>query len=97
METNLLILGKGDNVITMVLDNLYSNNYRPNITVYNNLKLPILNTFNHDGFNMVIDEDVDLNNFDSFTLGVYQPQHKKKIMESLSPDITKFLMSESVT
>ena len=23
METNLLILGKGDNIITMVLDNLY--------------------------------------------------------------------------
>jgi sugar O-acyltransferase (sialic acid O-acetyltransferase NeuD family) len=91
METNLLILGKGDNIITMLLDNLYSNNHTPNITVYNNLKLPILNTFKHDGFNMDIVEDADLNNFDSFTLGVYQPQHKKKIIESLSPDITKFI------
>lgn len=91
METNLLILGKGDNIITMVLDNLYSNNHTPIITVYNNLKLPILNTFTHDGFNMDIVEYVDLNNFDAFTLGVYQPQHKKKIIESLSPDITKFI------
>ena len=91
METNLLILGKGDNIITMVLDNLYSNNHTPNVTVYNNLKLPILNTFTHDGFSMDIVEDADLNNFDAFTLGVYQPQHKKKIIESLSPDITKFI------
>ena len=29
METKLLIIGKGDNIITMILDNLYSNNNTP--------------------------------------------------------------------
>ena len=91
METKLLILGKGDNIITMILDNLYSNNTTPNITIYNNLKLPILNTFEHDGFRMNIVEDASVNDYDAFTLGVYQPQHKIKIIQSLSPHINKFI------
>ena len=91
METKLLIIGKGDNIITMILDNLYSNNTTPNITIYNNLKLPILNTFEHDGFRMNIVEDASINDYDVFTLGVYQPQHKIKIIQSLSPHINKFI------
>ena len=55
METKLLILGKGDNIITMILDNLYSINRRmPDIHIYNNLGLPIINTFTHDGFNIEV-------------------------------------------
>jgi sugar O-acyltransferase (sialic acid O-acetyltransferase NeuD family) len=91
METNLLILGKGDNIITMILDNLYSNNTMPNITIYNNLNLPILNTFNHNWFKMNVAEDVNIDDYDAFTLGVYQPQHKIKIIQSLSPDMDKFI------
>ena len=91
METSLLILGKGDNIITMILDNLYSNRTTPKITIYNNLKLPIINTFEHDGFRMNIVEDASINDYDELTLGVYQPQHKIKIIQSLSPDITKFI------
>ena len=41
METKLLIIGKGDNIITMILDNLYSNGTTPTTTIYNNLKLHI--------------------------------------------------------
>ena len=37
METKLLIIGKGDNIITMILDNLYSEGTTPTITIYNNL------------------------------------------------------------
>jgi hypothetical protein len=33
METKLLIIGKGDNIITMILDNLYSNNLKPKVTL----------------------------------------------------------------
>jgi len=91
METNLLILGKGDNIITMILDNLYSNNTTPNITIYNNLNLPILNPFEHNWFKMKVVEDVNIDDYDVFTLGVYQPQHKIKIIQSLSPDMSKFI------
>ncbi len=91
METKLLILGKGDNIITMILDNLYSNLNTPNITIYNNLELPTVNAFIHLGFNMTIFNEVDLNEYDSFTLGVYQPQNKIKIIQSLNPDINKFI------
>lgn len=91
METNLLILGKGDNIITMILDNLYSQKSMPNITVYNNLNLPILNTFEHESFKVNLIEKVNLDDYDVFTLGTYKPQNKKKIIESLSPNIDKFI------
>jgi len=91
METRLLIIGKGDNIITMILDNLYSNNNTPEIHIFNNLKLPILNTFEHDEFNVKVLEDLDLGEYDKMTLGVYQPQHKIKIIESLKPDLNKFV------
>jgi sugar O-acyltransferase (sialic acid O-acetyltransferase NeuD family) len=91
METKLLIVGKGDNIITMVLDNLYSFKSTPNITIYNNLKLPISNIFDHPKFNINILEDVDMSDYDVFSLGVYQPQHKIKIIESLKPNINKFI------
>ena len=90
METKLLIIGKGDNIITMILDNLYSNGNAPEIHIFNNLNLPILNTFEHDVFNIKLFEDLDINDYDKFVLGVYQPQHKIKIIESLNPDINKF-------
>ena len=91
METNLLILGKGDNIITMILDNLYSINNVPNIHIYNNMNLPILNTFEHDGFNISILDNVNMDEYTMLTLGVYQPTHKKKIVETLNPDIEKFI------
>ena len=91
METKLLILGKGDNIITMILDNLYSNLHTPKITIYNNLNLPTVSPFIHFGFNMTVFNEVDLNDYDSFTLGVYQPQHKIKIIQTLNPDMNKFI------
>jgi sugar O-acyltransferase (sialic acid O-acetyltransferase NeuD family) len=91
METKLLIIGKGDNIITMILDNLYSNKNTPEVHIFNNLKLPILNTFEHDEFNLKVLEDLDLNEYDKMTLGVYQPQHKIKIIESLKPNFSKFV------
>jgi sugar O-acyltransferase (sialic acid O-acetyltransferase NeuD family) len=91
METNLLILGKGDNIITMILDNLYSINNIPNIHIYNNMNLPILNTFEHDGFNISVLDNVNMDDYTMLTLGVYQPTHKKKIVETLNPDIEKFI------
>lgn len=92
METKLLVLGKGDNIVTMILDNLYSISRRtPDIHIYNNLGLPIINTFQHDGFNIEVFDSINLGDYDKIVLGVYQPQHKIKIIESLSPDINKFI------
>ena len=92
MATNLLILGKGDNIITMILDNLYSHNTKqPEIHIYNNLNLPILNTFEHDRFNIEVLDNINMDNYDLMTLGVYQPLHKRKIVETLNPDINKFM------
>jgi sugar O-acyltransferase (sialic acid O-acetyltransferase NeuD family) len=92
METRLLIMGKGDNVITMILDNLYSVDQKTSdIYIYNNLQLPIQNTFNHDGFNISMMNDVNIDDYDVYTLGVYQPSFKKKIIETFSPDINKFV------
>ena len=92
MATNLLILGKGDNIITMILDNLYSHNTRqPEIHIYNNLNLPILNTFEHDRFNIEVLDNINMDDYDLMTLGVYQPLHKRKIVDTLNPDINKFM------
>ncbi len=90
MGTDLLILGKGDNIITMISDNLYSIDYLPKITIYNNLDLPILNPFDHQNFNVEVLTEIDINKYDSFALGVYQPKHKIKIIETIKPDINKF-------
>ena len=90
METNLLVLGKGDSIITMILDNLYSVNRLPDIHIFNNLDLPILMTFHHDSFDIKLFNQLNIDDYKEITLGVYQPQHKIKIIESLNPDINKF-------
>ena len=91
MGTKLLIIGKGDNIITMVLDNLYSNNIKPKITVYNNLNLPIVNPFQHDDFKIEVLDEVDMNNYDVYVLGVYKPKLKTKIIKELGLTTDKFI------
>jgi sugar O-acyltransferase (sialic acid O-acetyltransferase NeuD family) len=91
METKLLVVGKGDNIITMILDNLYSNNLKPKVTIYNNLSLPVINTFRHDDFKIKILSDVNLNDYDVYTLGVYQPKLKIKIIKDLGLTTDKFI------
>jgi sugar O-acyltransferase (sialic acid O-acetyltransferase NeuD family) len=91
MATRLLIVGKGDNVITMILDNLYSQSKLLDIQVYNNLNLPTLNKFNHDWYNITVSNDIDLNEYSQLTLGVYQPSYKVKILKSLNLDVNKFI------
>ena len=91
MVTNLLIIGKGDNIITMILDNLCSRGEYPNISIYNNLRLPVSNKFEHDLFKIDLLEEVDIRESYSYVLGVYQPQHKIKIVESIRPEMKKFI------
>jgi len=91
METKLLIVGKGDNIVTMILDNLYSNDIKPKVTVYNNLSLPITNPFHHDDFKIQILSNINLDDYDVFTLGVYQPKLKKQIIKNLGLTTDKFI------
>ena len=91
MGTKLLIIGKGDNIITMILDNLYSNYVKPKVVVYNNLNLPIVNSFHHDEFKTEILSEVDMNEYDIYTLGVYQPKLKSKIIKELGLTTDKFI------
>jgi sugar O-acyltransferase (sialic acid O-acetyltransferase NeuD family) len=90
METDIVILGKGDAIVCMILDNLYSNGIYGNISIYNNLSLPILREINHPDFNLDIREEIDIKQFKKYVLGVYDPKHKIKIIEKLNPEIEKF-------
>jgi sugar O-acyltransferase (sialic acid O-acetyltransferase NeuD family) len=91
METKLLVIGKGDNIITMILDNLYSNNIKPKVTVYNNLNLPIVNSFQHEDFKIEVLPEVDMNNYDVYVLGVYQPKIKNKLVKESGIATDKFI------
>ena len=91
MVTNLLILGKGDNIVTMILDNLCSVRQFPKITIYNNLDLPIGNPFNHSDFSIKVSNHLEIHEYSYYVLGVYQPKHKIKIVETLSPNIDRFV------
>jgi len=91
MGTKLLIIGKGDNTITMILVNLYSNNIMPKVTVYNNLNLPIINSYHHDDFNTNTTSEVNMDEFDVYVLGVYQPKLKIKLVKELGLTTDKFI------
>jgi sugar O-acyltransferase (sialic acid O-acetyltransferase NeuD family) len=91
METKLLIIGKGDNIVTMVLDNLYSNGETPEIDIYNNMGLAVSNPFHHDSFKINILESVDLKSYQRYVMGVYKPEYKIRIIESLNPERSKFV------
>ncbi len=91
MVTNLLILGKGDNIVTMILDNLCSVRQFPKITIYNNLNLPIGNPFNHSDFSIKVSNHLEIHEYSYYVLGVYQSKHKIKIVETLNPNLDRFV------
>ena len=75
METDIVILGKGDAIVCMVLDNLNSNGVYGNITIYNNLSLPILREISHPDFNLDVREEIEthLKNFNVIQEGTIIP------------------------
>jgi sugar O-acyltransferase (sialic acid O-acetyltransferase NeuD family) len=89
METNLLIVGKGDDILTMIFDNLASNNEYGNVDVLNNLNLEILNKIAHPSFNINMFTEVDVNQYPQFCLGVYNPSIKKTLVNKYNLDINK--------
>lgn len=80
MKTNLLIIGKGDDIITMILDNFDSRGLNGNINIFNNLDLPVLSKIEHPNFEINIKTSVDFDAFDGLLLGVYKPEIKKLLV-----------------
>jgi sugar O-acyltransferase (sialic acid O-acetyltransferase NeuD family) len=83
MQTETLIIGKGDDIITMILDNLSSENETGKITIYNNLDLPINSDFSHSEFEINLLNELELSDYDRWVLGIYKPSLKKKIIDGL--------------
>jgi sugar O-acyltransferase (sialic acid O-acetyltransferase NeuD family) len=75
----LIILGKSDSTITMILDNLESNNQFPEIEILNNLNEPIKQKIDNLNFNISFVSD--LYNIDNIFLGVYKPKVKFALFE----------------
>jgi sugar O-acyltransferase (sialic acid O-acetyltransferase NeuD family) len=73
----LTILGKSDAVITMILDNLESNETFPNINIINNINLPIVHPFDNSKFDIKISEKID--NYEVCFFGVGKPKSKKEL------------------
>jgi sugar O-acyltransferase (sialic acid O-acetyltransferase NeuD family) len=83
MKTETLIIGKGDDIITMILDNLSSENITGDITIYNNLDLPINSPFSHPDFEIELLNQLILSDYKKWILGIYKPELKKKIVDIL--------------
>ena len=77
METRLLIVGKGDDILTMIFDNLSSNGNGGEVDVLNNLNLKISNNISHPKFVVNILENVNVSQYEQYCLGVYSPNIKK--------------------
>lgn len=91
MKTNLLIIGKGDNVITMILDNIASNGNYGEVHVYNNLKLDVMNEISHPKFDIKLFGEVKIDEYERYCLGVYQPSLKKLLVDKFNINRNKLV------
>jgi len=86
---NLTILGKSDAVITMILDNLESNDLFPSIEIINNLELPIEYPFENDKFNISVKTELSENQH--FFLGVNKSINKFKVFNKFNIELSNFI------
>ena len=85
MDTKIkLIIGKSEDTLTMILDNLYSRRNNGKVIVYNNLKLPLREPINHPDFTIDVLDEVEINSRFELILGIYKPDLKKKILKDLN-------------
>ena len=90
METKkLTILGKSDAVITMILDDLESNNNFPVIEIINNLNLPIEHSFINPKFITLLKPELE--SYQDCFLGVNKSHNKKKLFEVFNININNFI------
>jgi sugar O-acyltransferase (sialic acid O-acetyltransferase NeuD family) len=55
------------------------------------LDLPTGNPFNHLDFSIKVSNHLEILEYSYYALGVYQPKHKIKIVETLNPNIDRFV------
>jgi sugar O-acyltransferase (sialic acid O-acetyltransferase NeuD family) len=84
MKTDFLIIGKGDDIITMILDNLHSQKKTGDITIFNNLGLSVISKIAHPSFNLFLESNVNPKDYMNWILGVYKPEIKKSIVDKLN-------------
>lgn len=80
----LIIIGKSDATITMILDNLESNNSFPDIFIVNNMGLEVKDKIQNNKFNLSLVESIEFNS--PMIIGVFTPKWKKKLIESFNFD-----------
>jgi len=86
-----IVLGKSEDTITMILDNLSSNHNFGNISILNNLKIDSKEEIYHPDFTIEIVEEMILTDISGFILGIYNPNPKKKIIESFGFKPNRFV------
>ncbi len=87
----LTVLGKSDATITMILDNLESNNLFPAIRILNNMELAIKKPFAHPLFTIDLVDSVHLSYNDTLILGVMQVDSKRKVIDGFNPVRSRFI------
>lgn len=85
----LTILGKSDAVITMITDNLESDNNFPVIEIINNLNLPIEHSFINPKFITLLKPELE--SYQDCFLGVNKSHNKKKVFEAFNININNFI------
>lgn len=86
----LTILGKSDATISMVLNNLESNNFFPKIKIINNQNLKIVYEFNNTKFDFDINTEItDLES--EFIIGAYSSKAKKNIFNFFNIEISNYI------
>lgn len=87
--TKLTVLGKSDAVITMILDNLESQNLFPEIEIVNNFNLSIIHRFDREKFKISIKSKIE--DYNSFFLGVNKSHNKFCVFSSFAVEPAKFI------
>ena len=87
----LIILGKSDATITMILDNLDSQRHYPLIQLINNLSLPIEKPFDHPAFVITIIDSYLPTPADALLLGVFQAEAKQKIVATFGLPVSQYI------
>jgi|LauGreDrversion4_2_1035121.scaffolds.fasta_scaffold10134_4 sugar O-acyltransferase (sialic acid O-acetyltransferase NeuD family) len=92
MEINSLnVLGISEPTITMLLDNLESNNVFPELYILNNLKKVDLLPYENPLFKIYIKSNIDeINSHNQFFLGVNKPTNKIAVFNEMSIAIERY-------
>jgi sugar O-acyltransferase (sialic acid O-acetyltransferase NeuD family) len=85
----ITILGKSDATITMILDNLESNDIFPVIEIINNLSLPIEHSIHNPKFTIEIKSEID--DYQDCFLGVNKSNNKKLVYNNFGINYSKFI------